>query len=229
MALSIQSRSIGDITVLSCTGRIVEGDESVALTGAVDTLLPLQPYVVLDLRGVSSIDSLGVGLLIRLRTLAQNAGGDVKICAANARVREVLRVTKLDGALRPHDSDEEAIAAFYSPADPPLNRSSLEVDVVFVHPSSDVLVYGSELLKRAGYGVTTASNVSDARVLVRATQPKVLVIARELHGRLLELAGDVPASVRLVILPGGFSHEDPGDAARHLLDEISRAVAGETT
>jgi hypothetical protein len=52
MALSIETRSIDDITVLSCTGRIVDGDECSALAAAVDKLLPLQPCVVLDLRGV---------------------------------------------------------------------------------------------------------------------------------------------------------------------------------
>jgi anti-sigma B factor antagonist len=221
MSLTIETQSIGDITILSCNGHIVEGDESSALTRTVDKLLPLQPYVVLDLRGVSYIDSAGVGLMLRLRTLAQNAAGDVKICAS-PRVREVLRITKLDGVLRPYDSDEEAIAAFYSPTDAPQDRPSLEVDVVFVHPSSDVLAYGSALLKRAGYGVTTASNVSDARVLVRATQPKVVVITPDLHARLIDLGGNVVAETQVLLLPDDFSHEDPGDSARQLLDDLSR-------
>src|SRR5262245_34339335 len=222
MSLSIETRSIGDITVLSCAGRIVEGDESSVLASSVDTLLPLQPYVVLDLRGASYIDSAGVGLLLRLRTLAQRAAGDVKICAATPRIREVLRITKLDGVLRPHDSDEEAIAAFYSRTDAAQDRSSLEVDVVFVHPSADVLTYGSVLLKRAGYNITTASNASDARVLVRATQPKAIVITPDLYARLVDLGGVVLAETQVVLLPGDFSHEDPGDSSRQLLDDLSR-------
>jgi anti-sigma B factor antagonist len=227
MSLSIETRSIGDITVLSCTGHIVEGDDSSVLTRAVEQLLPLQPYVVLDLRGVSYIDSSGIGLLLRLRTRAQNAAGDVKICGASPRVREVLRVTKLEGVLRPYSSHEEAIAAFYSRTEAPPDRSSLEIDVVFVHPSDDVLAYGRELLKRAGYGVTTASNVSDARVLVRATQPKVVVITPDLHAMLIDLDADVLADVQVLLLPGDFSHEEPGDAARQLLDSLSRAFAEE--
>jgi anti-sigma B factor antagonist len=223
MSLAIETRSIGDITVLRCTGRIVEGDESRALASTVDTLLRLQPYVVLDLRGVSYVDSAGVGLLLRLRWRAQNAAGDLKICAASPRVREVLRVTKLDGALRPHESDEDAIAAFYSRTDSRQDRSLLAVDVAFVHPSADVLAYGSELLKRAGYGVATASNASDASVLVRATRPTVVVITPDLHARLIDLRRDVLAKTQVLLLAADFSHEDPGDSSRELLDDLGRA------
>jgi anti-anti-sigma factor len=228
MALSIETRSIDDITVLSCNGRIVDGDESSTLAAAVDKLLPLQPCVVLDLRGVSFIDSAGVGLLLRLRTLAQRAAGDVKICAAPPRFRELLHVTTLDGVLRPHDSAEEAIGAFKSSTGARKDQSSLEVDVVLVHPSADVLVYGSELLKRAGYRARTASNVSDARVLVRAMQPKAVVIAPDMHPRLIERGADIVAGMQVLLLSGEFSRADPGEAGRRLLADLSRAFARES-
>jgi anti-anti-sigma regulatory factor len=163
-----------------------------------------------------------------LRTLAQNAAGDVKICAATPRVREVLHITKLDGVLRPHDSDDEAIGAFNSSTDAREDRSSVEVDVVFVHPSADALVYGSELLKRAGYRARTVSNVSDARVLVRAMQPKVLVVTPDLHARLIERGADVIAGMQVLLLSSEFSREDPGDAAHQLLAGLSRAFARES-
>ena len=141
MSLSIQSRSVGDITVLTCSGRIVEGDESGVLESSVNELLPLQPYIVLDLGGVTFLDSAGLGMLLRLHSMARTAGGDLKICAANHRVREVLRMTKLQGVLPPHESDTAAITAFYTAAGTEADRASLEVDVLCVHPSQDVLAY----------------------------------------------------------------------------------------
>ena len=41
MSLSIASRSVGDIIVLTCTGRIVEGDEATTLESFVKKLLPV--------------------------------------------------------------------------------------------------------------------------------------------------------------------------------------------
>ena len=115
MSLSIASRSVGDISVVACTGRIVEGDEAATLEAYVNKLLPWQPYIVLDLGGVTFIDSCGVGLLLRLRTVVRAAAGDLKLTAANPRVCELLRVTKLEEALPRYDSEPEAITALYAP------------------------------------------------------------------------------------------------------------------
>jgi len=224
MSLSIASRSVGDITVLTCTGRIVEGDEATTLESYVKKLLPRQPYIVIDAGGVAFVDSCGLGLLLRLRTLARTAAGDLKLCAANHHVGEVLRVTKLAAVLPPYPSELEAITAFYTAveADDPW---ALEKDVLCVHSSLDVLVYARELLKQAGYGVVTASNVSDARVLLRATMPRVLVIDSDSRARLAALTGEDP-STRLAVVgwPADFSTEDPGDAAHQLLSEVNRAL-----
>jgi len=227
MSLSIESRVIGDVTVLDCAGRIVEGDESAELESRVNKQLPRHPYIVLDLRGVAFLDSLGLGLILRLRGLARAAGGDVKLSAANQHIREVLRVTKLSGVLPPYESDTEAVAAFYSPVDPGEDRVSLEVDVLCVHPSADVLAYARELLKQSGYGVTTAANLSDARVLLHATTPPVLIIGSEWQQKLTALeAGELAVRVGIVPWPEAFSTEDPGDAAQHLLADVSKVLAG---
>jgi anti-sigma B factor antagonist len=227
MSLSIESRVIGDVTVLDCAGRIVEGDESGELESRVNALLPRHPYLVLDLRGVAFLDSLGLGLILRLRGLARTAGGDLKLSAANQHIREVLRVTKLAGVLPPYESDTEAVAAFYAAVDAGEDRVSLEVDVLCVHPSADVLAYARELLKQAGYGVTTAANLSDARVLLHATTPPVLIIGAEWQQKLAALdAGELAVRVGIVPWPAEFSTEDPGATAQQLLADVSKVLAG---
>jgi hypothetical protein len=63
---------------------------------------------------------------------------------------------------------------------------------------------------------------------MRATQPKVVVITPDLHARLIDLGGHVIAETQVLLLPGDFSHEDPGDSAHQLLDDLSRAFARES-
>jgi len=227
MALSIQTRSVGDLTILACSGRIVEGDESAALHSSVDKLLPRHPHIVLDLGGVSFVDSAGVGTLLRLRALAQAAAGDLKLCRVNSHFRDVLRTTKLTTVLVPYESEEAAIAAFYARADNDDRRGSLEVDVLCVHPSSDVAMYARELLQQAGYGTTIATNLSDARVLVVATMPSVIVIPSEWQPSLAALTGSgLEPQVRVVLWPPHFSTEDAGDAAQQLLAGVAQGLAG---
>ena len=95
MSLSLQTRSIGDIAVVTCAGRIVEGPDATALDSHVNDLLPVQPHVLMDFRDVSFIDSAGIGILVRLLTRARAAHGDLKLCAVSSHIRDVLRSTKL--------------------------------------------------------------------------------------------------------------------------------------
>ena len=225
MSLLFQTRSVGDVTIVACSGRIVEGDESAALDSYVARLLPFQPHIVLDLGGVSFVDSAGLGLLVRLKTRTRAASGDLKLCAVGDSIRRVLSVTKLNTILPAYESDVDAITAFYSPSDSAEAPPSLDIDILCIHPSADVLAYLRELLRRAEYGVTTTTNLSDARTLLRATRPTVVVIAAELHELAIAEGPDnaFAQAARVVRLPAAFSTDDAGHAAARLLHEVGGA------
>jgi len=224
--LSLQTRAVGDVTVVAVGGRIVEGDESAALDSCVSGLLPLQPYIVLDLRDVPFIDSAGLGLLVRLRARTRAANGDLKLCAVGDHVHDVLGMTKLNTVLRAYPTDVEAIAAFYAPSDVEETPLSLVVDILCVYPSADVLVYVCELLRQVGYRVTSTTNVADARILLQVMRPRLVIIATELHAPLKAKLSEKAfvRATRVVQLPDGFSTEDAGAAGRHLLDEVRRVM-----
>src|ERR1700758_3207702 len=78
--LSFQSRRVGDITVVTCSGRIVAGAEATALQQHLTDLLHHDPYLILHLGAVDFIDSSGVGLLVRFFSRTQQAGGNLKLC-----------------------------------------------------------------------------------------------------------------------------------------------------
>jgi anti-sigma B factor antagonist len=223
MSLSLQSRSVGDIAVVACVGRIIEGPDASALDSHVKELLPQQPHVLLDFREVSFIDSAGIGILVRLLTRARAAHGDLKLCAVSSHIRDVLRSTKLNTILIAYDTEVDAIAAFCAPADSVEAPPWLDIDIVCVDPSPDVLAYLRELLRRAGHGVTTTTNVADARILIRATRPKVIVVG---SGMRALLAAELPDRSRVVELSAHFSTEDAGEAAQHVLDQVSAAIVG---
>ena len=95
MTLKISSRIIDGINVIDCSGRIVFGDEAIALREAVKVALEKSPNLVLNLSGVSYVDSGGLGTLVGLFTSARNAGGTMKLAALNSRVIGLLQITKL--------------------------------------------------------------------------------------------------------------------------------------
>ncbi len=69
MKLSLETRNRGDVMIVHCQGRIVYRDEAAALSRLVGEILESGGKVVLDLSGVSSIDSAGIGELASLAHL----------------------------------------------------------------------------------------------------------------------------------------------------------------
>ncbi|HEY1676465.1 MAG TPA: STAS domain-containing protein [Candidatus Sulfotelmatobacter sp.] len=112
LKLSLESRNQGDVIVVHCHGRIVYRDEAAALSRVVGELMRQGSKVVLDLRGVSSIDSAGIGELALLQTLAQERNAELKCAGANEFVLTVLELTNLDSVLDVHPTVEAAMESF---------------------------------------------------------------------------------------------------------------------
>ena len=98
--------------VVHCRGRIVFRDEAAALSRLVGEVLENSGKVVLELSGVSSIDSAGIGELVLLHTRARAKSADLKCANPSPWVRDLLDLTNLDSVLDIHPSLGEAVAAF---------------------------------------------------------------------------------------------------------------------
>ena len=112
MQLKLTTRTVQDILVLNCDGRIVFGEESAELRDSVKTLIAQNKKIVLNLGGVSYIDSGGLGTLVALYTTAHNSGGSIKLCNLTQRVGDLLQVTKLLTIFEVYETEEEAIQSF---------------------------------------------------------------------------------------------------------------------
>jgi anti-anti-sigma factor len=110
--LSLSIHHVGDVTIVSCHGRRLEGAESSALLRCIDLDLESRPLLLLQLEEVEFIDSSGLGLLVRLLMRVRNALGDMKLCGVSPGVNAALKTTRLDKVLDSHASEAEAIAAF---------------------------------------------------------------------------------------------------------------------
>ena len=227
MSLRLQSRRVGDVTVVSCTGRLVGGEETAAFQQLVDSLIAVNPRIVLHLAELEFIDSAGLGLLVRYFTRTRNAHGTLAICALSPRVVEVLRITRLDAVFQTYATEADAIADAHRPErrqDP----AFMNPNILCVDRSPDVLSYLRELLKGAGYGALTAANLSDALILLIATRPSVVVIGPELKSTsgigTVEEFQRLASARGVVELPADFGGLDAGDAAEHVLEAVRAHV-----
>ncbi len=112
MKLSLEVVNRGDVMIVHCHGRLVYRDEAAALSHLVRELMANDGRVVLDLGGVSAIDSAGIGELAFLQTVAQSQNADLKYASPSPLVRDLLDLTNLDSVLDIHPSVGAAVAAF---------------------------------------------------------------------------------------------------------------------
>ena len=112
MPLQMITRTLGGVTIVECRGRLVLGEESANLRHLVKDVLTESKQVVLDLGGVSFIDSSGLGVLAGLLTSARNARAEIKLASLDGRLKGVLQITRLLTVFEVFDRAEDAAASF---------------------------------------------------------------------------------------------------------------------
>ncbi|HKF06494.1 MAG TPA: STAS domain-containing protein [Candidatus Sulfotelmatobacter sp.] len=113
MALTIDTREVGHVTILDVNGRIVLGEEIHQLRDAVRGLVSEgKKRVILNLAEVDYIDSSGVGELVGCFTTVRNAGGELKLLNLSQKVHDVLHVTKLYTVFDIRDDEFTAVKSF---------------------------------------------------------------------------------------------------------------------
>ena len=111
--MKIDSRTVGDVHILDCFGKITLGEGTMAVRNTVlDILKTGGKKIVLNLADVNYIDSPGVGELVSSYTTVFNQGGQLKLLSLTKKIREVLAITKLLTVFQVYDSETASVASF---------------------------------------------------------------------------------------------------------------------
>lgn len=112
LKLSLETRQRGEIVIVHCQGRIVYREEANALSSVVGEVLREGGKVVLDLSGVSVIDSAGIGELVLLHQQAEGKKAELKFANPRPFVMNLFDLTQVGSFLEIHPSVGEALASF---------------------------------------------------------------------------------------------------------------------
>jgi len=112
--MQIEQRVSGDVTIVTINGDItLNKGGDVLLKDKIHSLLQQgNKKILLDLGGVSYVDSAGLGQLVQVRTTSTNGGGALKLLNVTKRLKDLLVVTKLVTVFDSYDSEADAIASF---------------------------------------------------------------------------------------------------------------------
>ena len=111
MALSITSRVVSDVVVLDLSGRFTSAEDS--LREPVNAFLDEgRRNFLLNMAGVPYLGTWGLTEMVLMWTAICKRGGAMALVGPIERVREVLKITKLDGVFPLYENEPEALKHF---------------------------------------------------------------------------------------------------------------------
>jgi anti-sigma B factor antagonist len=111
--LDVKERQAGDVTILDLSGAVRIGEGSIALRDAIRGLAGEgKKKLLLNLAGVSYVDSSGIGELIANYTTVSRQGGQLKLLNLTDRIQNLLVITKLLTVFDVYENEPEALKSF---------------------------------------------------------------------------------------------------------------------
>jgi anti-anti-sigma factor len=223
MRFQTSFQEIGDVTVIRCSGRIVAGPEVESFQLALAERIKLCKRFVINMNEVSFLDSSGLGILVRFCGTAKSVHGGVKLCNVGAMQARVLKLTKLDKVLEMYACEADALSAFGQ-----LTKSEVGtrdgIRVVCVDGSLNVLAYLRELLSQHGYSAMTTANAYDARNILKAVRPALVILGPGIPGADNENFQSALKGIPVLALGTEFHTGEAAVEAENLIGRIKTAI-----
>jgi anti-sigma B factor antagonist len=113
MSVKINVRRTDNATILTVTGRITLGASGPSIQGCVREVFNTgHRNIIIDLAGVTYLDSSGLGQLVGSYATAVSQGSEIKLLNLNKRVYDLMQTTKLYTVFQIYTDEATAAQSF---------------------------------------------------------------------------------------------------------------------
>ncbi len=113
MALTAKTRRVGNVAIVDLSGKVTLGENTGILRDELRSVLAQgNKNIVLNMAGVSYVDSAGLGELVGAYTTATNQGGSVKLLHLQGKMKDLMQITKLHTIFPSFEDEQAAVASF---------------------------------------------------------------------------------------------------------------------
>jgi anti-sigma B factor antagonist len=113
MSMKTEIHEKDGVTIVRARGKITIGEGDIKLRETIEGLLAAgKNNVLLDLGGVSFMDSSGVGELVGCYTTVMNRGGKLKLLNLTKKINDLLAVTQLITVFECYQDESEALQSY---------------------------------------------------------------------------------------------------------------------
>jgi anti-sigma B factor antagonist len=107
------NHTVDGVEVIKLEGKITIGSGDSQLREVITSALNAgHNNLLLDMSGVTTIDSSGIGELVGSYTTVANRGGKLKLLHLPAKLNELLHVTQLITVFEVYENEQEAVKSF---------------------------------------------------------------------------------------------------------------------
>ena len=106
-------KEVDDLMVLTLKGKLIVQEETDKLHTSIKSVLDRDiNKIILNLKNLSRISSIGIGAIMRALTIVRDAGGDLRLAGLDPNIKNIFEITKIIGVIRIFDQSDQAIASF---------------------------------------------------------------------------------------------------------------------
>ncbi len=107
------SHNVNGVEVIKLDGKITIGSGDQQLRDVIGNAVTQgNSKILLDMSGVTTIDSSGIGELVGSYTTVTNRGGKLKLLHLPAKLNELLHVTQLITVFEVYDNEQQAVGSY---------------------------------------------------------------------------------------------------------------------
>lgn len=111
--MKASSRSVDGVEIIKLDGKITIGAGDTQLREVISNALNSgHNKILLDMSGVTTIDSSGIGELVGSYTTVTNRGGKLKLLHLPAKLNELLHVTQLITVFEVYENEADALGSY---------------------------------------------------------------------------------------------------------------------
>jgi anti-sigma B factor antagonist len=112
MSFTLNTRKADEVVIVDMSGRLTIGEAVLLLRNTTRRFIEDGTLkFILNLGGVSHIDSAGLGELISIFTSVRNRKGDVKLLNLDKKAKDLLQMTKLLTVFDTYSDEAKALEA----------------------------------------------------------------------------------------------------------------------
>ncbi|MDQ3012916.1 MAG: STAS domain-containing protein [Acidobacteriota bacterium] len=111
--MEIHVRTSSNVTIIDLNGNLIIGKSEESLRETIKQMIADdRKHLLLNLADVPTIDSSGIGAMIKSFTSVKEAGGKLKVLRPSRMARQLLSITGLLSVLETYEDEKAAISSF---------------------------------------------------------------------------------------------------------------------